>query len=127
MPKTAEAEFDDHEKPTAPHGRTVDPNATMKMAKVDLDELVRKESGTRRSITAAQIDAFVRDREFEGPPEPPPRPQADVQSTAQQIPIDVDLTAMRRGVDPKRLIAIITVIAVVLAALVGFLAGRISG
>jgi len=112
----------------------------MKMAKVDLDELVRKESGTRRSITTAQIHAFVREKEFEGPPEPPARAfvpvpvplpvvvakEPDVQSTAQQIPIEVDLTAMRRGVDHKRLIALISVIAVVLAALVGYLAGRIA-
>lgn len=59
---SSQPNFDEHERPTAQRSRTVDPNATQKLRKSEIESLVRRESGARPVVTAEQIDAFMRDR-----------------------------------------------------------------
>jgi hypothetical protein len=63
--------FDVHERPTSPkagpgtlaRAPKQDAAATTRMKAYELETLVRKESGTRRVVTADQIKRFVRERE----------------------------------------------------------------
>lgn len=183
MPNSSSDAFEIHERPTAQRARpATDTNATQKIAKAEIEGLVRKESGTRPVVTPDQIESFMRERTAaitgeKSDAAPPPdsfrdretldasaldlpnanvAPQVDdgdsiqrhtlvmrsdnPQSTAQQIPIDIDLSriapmqrpaAGRRPslldrVDRRQLtIAIVFAIAM-LSALTGFIAGRAS-
>lgn len=181
MPNSSSDAFEIHERPTAQRARpATDTNATQKIAKAEIDGLVRKESGTRPVVTADQIETFMRERtasitgDATDAKKEEPAPDSfreretldasavgdlnaklveeDVfqrhtvvmkadnpQSTAQQIPIDVDLSriaqqrpaagrppALLDRVDRRQLtIAIVFAIAM-LSALAGFVAGRAS-
>jgi hypothetical protein len=173
VPNSSSDAFEIHERPTAQRARPLtDMNATTKVAKADIENLVRSESGTRPVVTNEQIETFMRERTAEITGEPAPdsfrdretldaatlaktnelaegdeiqrhtlvMAPSDVQSTAQQIPIDVDLSRMAPmqrpaagraptlldRVDRRQLtIAIVFAIAMV-SALAGFIAGRAS-
>ncbi len=185
MPKSSSDAFEIHERPTTKHARSAaDLNATQKIARSEIETLVRRESGTRAVVTPDRIEAFVRERtasvagaavtaeEHEVPPDspreretldasafyptaaPPGAPAeddalqrhtlvmrgSDPQSTAQQIPIDVDLSritpqpwaaATRRPsvldrIDRRQLTIAVVFLVAMLSALAGFVAGRAS-
>jgi hypothetical protein len=150
-----------------------DPNATTRIKPFDLEQLVQQGSGTRPVITPEQIDRYMKERTAEpassvepvAPVEPPaedPRERETVDAltlqretlvikapetpptTAQQIPIDVDLSrlqmptprpaagrpvpfAARIGarLDQRQLTIAAGFTIAMISALLGFIAGRL--
>jgi hypothetical protein len=166
--------FDEHERPTAQRSRLEgdhDPNATTRIKPFDLEQLVAKGSGTRPVVTPEQIDRYREAHTVEIGDEPHAAPIDDakdretvdaltlqretliiarpdtvqsVQSSAQQIPIDVDLSrldipsprpaagrpvpwAARTGSALRRrpLIVAGALLIATISAVVGFIAGRL--
>lgn len=163
MARRASESFDEHERPTTRKARPAsDAKTTTRMEKLDLEGLVQKESGTRAVVTPEQIDRYMRDRtalaacETETPALDALRERetldamtvqretlvirADVQSTAQQIPIDIDLSRLAPSprpaagrpppllarVDRTRLMIAVAFFLAMVSALLGFIAGRAS-
>ena len=178
MARQSSASFDEHERPTAQRTRpedAADPNATTRIKKFELDQLVQQGSGTRPVITPEQIQRYVQEREATADESnetlPPPeekvivsdevtvdpreretidaltlqretlviKPADNPQTTAQQIPIDVDLSRMQQamsepvpfaarrglGLDQRQLTIAAGFLIAMVSALLGFIAGRL--
>lgn len=174
MARQSSESFDEHERPTAPRSRMesdADANATTRMKPFDLEQLVQKGSGTRPVVTTEQIDRYMKERTTLPAPElnsgnedevdvrerdtvdaltlqretlviKPPAPNA--QTTAQQIPIDVDLSRLTLPVprpaagrpvpfatrvlarlDRRQLTIGLAFLIAMVSALLGFVAGRL--
>lgn len=173
MARQSSESFDEHERPTAQRSRPEggdDPNATTRIKPFDLEQLVQKGSGTRPVITPEQIDRYMKERESTDDrlttpvPEMPkveiddPRERETVDAltlqretliikapeTAQQIPIDVDLSRLhvpsprpaagrpvpfgarlRARLDQRTLTIAAGFLIAMVSALLGFIAGRL--
>jgi hypothetical protein len=150
--------FDEHERPTARRSRLdgdIDPNATMRIEPLDLEQLVAKGSGTRPVVTSVQIDRYRNVHPVETSPAAPAddakdretvdaltlqretliiEPPENVRTTLQQIPLDLDLDvdvdlsylAMASPrAEQRRLILAGAFLLATISALLGFVAGRL--